>query len=225
MDELEALRIKYREQQEILDKLNNDFKESNKLKSDNENQLLEKFGILLNEKKLKIRNQQKLLAGATVDPQKVEAMQATRARTPRTVGTSRSGKRKVGKEAQADSSDDSDDAFERMNVDNDQHEDDVTDDESDHPEVQTPERSDDETVSEGEADALPSTSRLPMRKNIIPDDSDEEMQPAPRSTETPKIAELPPKRELPFTKKAAPVPAPKPTNDGSETESGSDDEL
>ncbi|KAB8301204.1 hypothetical protein EYC80_003095 [Monilinia laxa] len=223
--ELEALRIKYREQQETLDKLNKDFKESNKLKSDNENQLLEKFSILLNEKKLKIRNQQKLLAGATVDPEKIEAMQAIRARKPRTVGASRSGKRKVGKEAQAESSDDSDDAFEKMDVDNNQHEDDVTEDESDHPEVQTPERSDDETASESEGDAPSPASQLPVRKIIIDDNSDKEMQPAPGLTEATKIAGLPPKRELSFAQKAAPVPAPKPTNDGSETESGSDDEL
>ncbi|RAL66369.1 hypothetical protein DID88_006038 [Monilinia fructigena] len=194
----------YREQQETLDKLNKDFKESSKLKSENENRLLEKFGILLNEKKLKIRNQQKLLAGATVDPKKIEAMQATRARKPRTVGASRSGKRKVGKEAQAESSDDSDDASSRST---------------------TPERSDDETASESEEDAPPPAPRLPVRKNMIDDNSDGEMQPAPRLTEATKIADLPPKRQLPFAQKAASVHAPKPTNDRSETESGSNDEL
>ncbi|QSZ33714.1 hypothetical protein DSL72_005285 [Monilinia vaccinii-corymbosi] len=215
--ELEALRVQYREQQEILDKLNEDFKESNKLKYEDGNQLLEKFGLLVNEKKLKIRNQQRLLAGAKVDPEKVEAVLATRPRKPRTTGASRSGKRKAGKEAQVESPDDSDDGFEKMHVDKNQHED---SDESGHPEVQTPERSDDETASEEEAD--PPMSRLPIRKNVTHEDSDEEMQAAPKAT---KIAELPPKRELPFAKKVASVPAPQPTNDGSETESGLDDEL
>ncbi|ESZ90986.1 hypothetical protein SBOR_8620 [Sclerotinia borealis F-4128] len=223
-DELEALRIKYREQQESLNKINENFKELNKLKVDHENQLLEKFTLLLNEKKLKIRDQQRLLAGAKVDTEKVEAMQATRSGKSRSAGASRSGKRKAGKEVQDESSDDSDDAFEKMDVDKDQHEDD-TGDESNKPEVQTPERSDDETASEDEMDAPLPKSRLPVKKNVIHEESDEEMQSAPKPTETTKIAELPPKRELPFAKKPAPVPAPKPTNDGSETESGSDDEL
>ncbi|KAI9647219.1 hypothetical protein NHQ30_003602 [Ciborinia camelliae] len=222
-DELEALRIKYKEQRETLDKLNAKFNELNKLRVDNENEFLEKFGLLLNEKKLKIKDQQRLLAGAKVDPEKVEALQASRSGKPRAAGTSRSGKRKAGKEVQTESSDDSDDAFEKMDVDKNQDEDDDTVDESDQPEIQTPDPSDDETASEDEADAPPPMSRLPTRKNVVHEDSDEETQPAPKPTETAKIAELPPKRVLPFAKKPAPVPAFKPADDGSETES--DDEL
>lgn len=225
---MEALRIKYREQQEALDKLNGNFRELNQLKDDHEIQLLEKFNLLLNEKKLKVKNQQTLLAGAKVDPEKLEAMQATRPGKPRAAGTSRSGKRKAGKQAQAVSSDDSDDAFEKMDVDKNQDEDDTAD-ESDSKQIQTPERSDEETASEDEADAPQPQSRLPVRKNVVQDESDEEMQlqPATKPTKTTKINELPPKRELPFARKSAPaaVPAPKPANDGSETESGSDDEL
>lgn len=41
-------------------------------KSQHENQLLANFAQLLNEKKLKIRNQQRLLASATADPTKGE---------------------------------------------------------------------------------------------------------------------------------------------------------
>ncbi|KAF7872479.1 hypothetical protein EAF04_003400 [Stromatinia cepivora] len=221
-DELEALRIKYSEQQETLEKLNENFRELNKRKSDHENQLLEKFSLMFNEKKLKVRDQQRLLAGAKVDPEKVEAVQNTRSGKPRTACASRSGKRKAGKEVQAESSD-SDDAFEKMDVDKNQDENDTAD-ESDQPEIQTPEHSDEETAAEDEEAPHPK-SHHPKSKYIVQDESDEEMQPAPKPTETTKVAELPAKRELPFAKKSAPVPAPEPANGGSETESGSDDEL
>jgi hypothetical protein len=39
-------------------------------KTQHENQLVANFAQLLNEKKLKIRNQQRLLASATADPTK-----------------------------------------------------------------------------------------------------------------------------------------------------------
>ncbi|KAK6606089.1 mitotic apparatus protein p62 [Botrytis cinerea] len=210
-DELETLRTKYREQQKMLDGFNETFREVNKTKSDYEIQLLEKFSLLQNEKKLKIRDQQTLLASAKVDPEN----------SIQTAGASRTGKRKAGKEVQAESSD-SDDAFEKMDIDKKQQEDDTAD-ESDQQKIQTPDRSDEET--EDEADASQSKPQRRKGTNIVQDDSDEEMQTAPKPTETTKIAELPAKRELPFAKKAAPVPAPKPADDGSETESGSDDEL
>lgn len=222
-DELEALQIKYKEQQEMLNKLDREFKKLGELKTENEDQLSENLVLLLNEKKLKIRNQQRLLAGAKVDADKVNAVQASRSGKLRVTGASRSGKRKAAKEAQAESSD-SDGAFEKMDIDENQDEDDTAD-ESDRPEMQTPGPSDDETASEDKADVAPTASRLAVRKNVLQEESDEEMQPAPKPTEPSQLAELPRRRELPFTKKAAPLSAPKLTNDGSETESGSDDEL
>ncbi|CAD6443698.1 680875d3-d2be-4550-8ca9-1f074c87d50a [Sclerotinia trifoliorum] len=221
-DELEALRIKYSEQQETLKKLNENFRELTKRKSDHENQLLGKFSLMFNEKKLKVRDQQRLLAGAKVDPDKVEAVQNIRSGKSRTAGASRSGKRKAAKEVQPGSSD-SDDAFEKMDVDQSQDENDIAD-ESDQPKIQTPDQSDEETDTEDEQAPHPE-SHQSVSKYVVQDKSDEEMQTAPRPTETTKIAELPAKRELPFEKKSAPVPASKPANDGSETESGSDDEL
>ncbi|APA05609.1 hypothetical protein SS1G_02074 [Sclerotinia sclerotiorum 1980 UF-70] len=221
-DELEALRIKYGEQQETLKKLNENFRELNKQKSDHENQLLEKFSLMFNEKKLKVRDQQRLLAGAKVDPEKVEALQNKRSGKPRTEGALRSGKRKAGKEVQLESSD-SDDAFEKMDVDQGQDENDTAD-ESGQPEIQTPDQSDEETDTEDEEAPHPK-SHHSVSKYVVQNESDEEMQTAPKPTETKKIAELSAKTELPFAKKSAPVPASKPANDGSETESGSDDEL
>ncbi|TGO60630.1 hypothetical protein BOTNAR_0142g00010 [Botryotinia narcissicola] len=125
-DELEALHTKYREQQKMLDGLNETFREVNKTKSDYEIQLLDKLSLLQNEKKLKIRDQQTLLASAKVDPAKIDIVRATRSGRLRTAGASRTGKRKAGKGVQAESSD-SDDAFEKMDVDKKQQQDDTAD--------------------------------------------------------------------------------------------------
>lgn len=82
--------------------------------------MLEKFRLLLNEKKVKIREQQKVLATAQVDPSKLAAVQAARSagsrqtdkgRVPR---GSRAGKRKA---LSAESSSDDSDGFEKMDVD------------------------------------------------------------------------------------------------------------
>ena len=48
--------------------LNSQLKDLKLAKVQHENQLIASFVQLLNEKKLKIRNQQRLLASATVDP-------------------------------------------------------------------------------------------------------------------------------------------------------------
>ena len=68
--EAQDLTDKYNEQGTILKKLNAQLEDLIKAKEDHENNLLEKFRELLNAKKLKIRDQQRLLAGAKVDPNK-----------------------------------------------------------------------------------------------------------------------------------------------------------
>ena len=60
-------------------RLNESLAELVKLKAEEENSLLEKFSLLLNEKKLKIRDQQRLLASANVDPARLEAVEEVRA--------------------------------------------------------------------------------------------------------------------------------------------------
>jgi len=56
--------------EETINKLNGQLEELINAKSEHESQLISKFVQLLNEKKLKIRNQQRLLASARVDPSK-----------------------------------------------------------------------------------------------------------------------------------------------------------
>jgi hypothetical protein len=56
--------------EDTINKLNQQLEELLHAKSQHENQLVANFVQILNEKKLKIRNQQRLLAAATVDPAK-----------------------------------------------------------------------------------------------------------------------------------------------------------
>ena len=65
---VENLSLKYDEQGKAIEKLNEQLEDLIKAKREHETSLLEKFQELLNSKKLKIRDQQRLLAGAKVDP-------------------------------------------------------------------------------------------------------------------------------------------------------------
>ena len=68
--EVQDLAHKYDEQGDMVKKLNAQLEDLIKAKEEHEDALLEKFRELLNAKKLKIRDQQRLLAGAKVDPNK-----------------------------------------------------------------------------------------------------------------------------------------------------------
>lgn len=189
-----------------------------RLKTDNESQLLEKFSLLLNEKKLKIRDQQRLLACSNVDPAKLAEVEASRASgSSRSPGLSRKGKRK------ADENDDegSDDGFEKMEVDEQAAED------SDQEQAQTPEDTADEASDD---DALEPTPAASNGKG-----KDKETTENTSGKPSTSVGVLPPKRDLPFGRKQATASeteplastsksAPAPADEGSETESD-DDEL
>lgn len=63
------LQAKYEEQGDIIKNLRTQLDDFTKAKKNHEDALLEKFRELLNTKKLKIRNQQRLLATAKVNPE------------------------------------------------------------------------------------------------------------------------------------------------------------
>jgi uncharacterized coiled-coil protein SlyX len=65
VDELEA---QLAEQKQMVDKLNAQVKSLGEAKQEHEDALLQKFSELLNSKKLKIRDQQRLLSTAKIDP-------------------------------------------------------------------------------------------------------------------------------------------------------------
>ena len=69
-DKIQSLNVKYEEQGNMIQKLNQQLEDLVEAKKDHETLLLEKFQQLLNAKKMKIRDQQRLLAGAIVNPEK-----------------------------------------------------------------------------------------------------------------------------------------------------------
>ncbi|TKW53385.1 hypothetical protein CTA1_11556 [Colletotrichum tanaceti] len=182
-------------------------------KEADESELLEKFRDLLNEKKVKIRQQQKLLASASVEPAQLAQVQSS----PQAAGKghaaakSRPAKRKAAPAPVNDDSS-SDEGFEKMDVDlatepaseGSDQERDTTEDEE-------------ETASEDDEEnnqTAPTSAK--QLKSAGASQSNKEKAPAAKK-------EAPPaKRELPFARK---MPGPKspPPPAGSETES--DDEL
>lgn len=94
--EVQDLSSRYDEQTKKMDKLNNQLEDLIKAKKDHEDSLLKSFSELLNTKKLKIRDQQRLLASAKVDPTQAAKVQIARSISkPRAATASRIRKRKA----------------------------------------------------------------------------------------------------------------------------------
>lgn len=231
-NELASFKSKFREQQETISKLNAQLEELIAAKATHETELLEKFRDLLNEKKAKIRDQQRLLATAKVDPKKLAAVQASRKSSKGAAAApSRTGKRKAENGSQIDEDDeDVDIGFEKMDVDVDQ----VPND-SDQQDIETPDGDETETADEDDGDIIPqakppaantrqagnskgkaaagkSTNNNSSGINI---EQDQDMEDNPPKT--------PPRRELPFARKKDPQAKPPVQND--EETASEDDEL
>ncbi|KAL2882414.1 hypothetical protein SGCOL_002154 [Colletotrichum sp. CLE4] len=182
-------------------------------KEADESELLEKFRDLLNEKKVKIRQQQKLLASASVEPERLAQVQQSSQAAVRghAAAKSRPGKRKTAL-APVEDADSSEESEGKMDIDEVKEQAaDLSDQQRDTTEDE------DETASEDddEEPAAPAPSKH-TRSQVSP-------PPKPKAAAAPAKKEAPPaKRDLPFArKKAAPKAPPPPA--GSETES--DDEL
>jgi hypothetical protein len=216
---LKEVRGALKDRDEEIAKLKESLEELVKLKNENEAQLLEKFSLLLNEKKLKIRDQQRLLSTSNVDPTKLEEVEQSRlAIRAHSAGPSRKGKRKAGEDTE--NSDDESDGFEKMDVDKEVPNEVPNDSEEDR---QTPDESTaDEASDDDEPPAAPPT-RKPANDTKMSSNNSAPDWKASSSTAPPEQIAPPPKRELPFAKKPAVSAKPAPV-DGSETESD-DDEL
>ncbi|GAB1313046.1 Mitotic apparatus protein p62 [Madurella fahalii] len=209
--------------------LRNQLDELTRSKKERESEMLEKFCGLLNEKKVKIREQQRLLSTAQVDPSRIAAARAAQAAQPKREevhkpAASRRTKRKALEDASGGgSSSDSDDGFEKtaadkMDIDQKAEPAEEPKGSSESEDRQTTD--DNATGSEpDEEEALPPSP---------PPKSRQQREPAPkgratRASQTAKgkdVAIHPPKRNL---RKTTPKPASPPPAGGSETES--DDEL
>ena len=136
-NEISSLEIKYREAEETITKLNAQLEDLITAKNEHDDQLIAKFAKLLNEKKLKIRNQQRLLATSNVNEAKrkywysstasyssaaltllntvAQLEAANEGKIPRKPNASRKSKRKAEEAPPTDS--ESDDAFDTMDID------------------------------------------------------------------------------------------------------------
>jgi anion-transporting ArsA/GET3 family ATPase len=207
--ELASQRKALQEKDDEVKKLEANYEELVNLKNSHENELLEKFSLLLNEKKLKIRDQQRLLASSNVDPAKLAAVEEDRSERHHSAVPSRKGKRKAGLEIQ--SHEEESDGFENMDVDE-------APNESEQEQPQTPPPEDESTADEASEDEAPVATHTRGNGNLraTPAEASSSKAPPP-----PVEAAVPPKRELPFQKKPAAKPAP--VLEGSETESDNDE--
>jgi len=171
---------------------------------------LKKFAALLNSKKLKIRDQQRLLAHAKIDPKAAADVQQKRSKPGREAGISRTAKRKASESANGSETDGDEPAFKTDKV-----EDRITDLGEDEP--STSERSDhgdtedEETDDEGFAPApmaSQATRKGASQKNKGSRSGSREIA-APTAEEL-AAQQPPPRRELPFARKTDPNPASQP---------------
>ena len=210
---LAGLQEQLKEKDDKVKGLNDKLEELVTAKQAYEDELVEKFSILLNEKKLKIRYQQRLLSGARVDPQKLQEVDQVRvddkASPP---GPSRKRKRKAAVKDETD--DETDDGFDKMEVDAEVRvEPEVDSNSGPEDERQT----EDESTANENSDDEPPAKQLPTRNTNVARASGSGVSANQEVT-------IPPKRDLPFAKKpAAPAKLVTPIVEGSETES--DDEL
>ncbi|KAB5585967.1 hypothetical protein GE09DRAFT_1210557 [Coniochaeta sp. 2T2.1] len=224
-DDLRSVTSKAKDLEDAVKELKDQLEELIAAKKADESELLEKFRDLLNEKKVKIREQQRLLLSNNVDAEDIGAVPSPR-RVARQTGKghtpkpSRTSKRKAAEPEPEeepvrvpDEEDEDDDDMEKMEVDKRHGEEDSEEDRA------TDAGDGEETASEDDDDDEPVRATRKGGKNIDRPPAANTRHASQRKVETP-----PPPRTLPFNqRKAAAKPPPEPEPEGSETES--DDEL
>lgn len=209
-----GLQDKYRVAEDTIQKLNEQLKELTRAKGQHENQLMAISAQLLNEKKLKVRNQQRLLASATADAAKgkvkffgswvadlrsetdtvvpVLEIQAARGKTRGAAEPSRVVKRHSRETDGTD--EDTDEGFEQMDVDHKMVGDgSLVDQDTDDGERSTPQplEEDENTATDNELDASTEAATPAARLDQAASST--------RSSHPDEIA--PPRRELPFARR------------------------
>ncbi|TKA81753.1 hypothetical protein B0A55_01145 [Friedmanniomyces simplex] len=234
-EQLDTLQASVGSQQEQVAKLNRQLDDLVKVKREHEDELLKKCAALLNAKKLKIRDQQRLLAGAKVDPKAAAAVSGFRngAGSSRKAGDSRKGKRKAhgAGNVEPDEASEDDVAMEEGRLDDDLRHGRETPQQT---EVDTTEGEDED---EDGFDAAPPASLAGGRGVGGKGKANETARQQERSGSTAKPVDdtgsPPPRRELPFAQKRAneeveakiPEPKAKPVAIPEDEDEETDDEL
>ncbi|OJJ54001.1 hypothetical protein ASPSYDRAFT_82264 [Aspergillus sydowii CBS 593.65] len=186
---------RFRTAEDTITLLNKQLEEFISLKTEHDQQLISDFAQLLNEKKLKIRNQQRLLASAQVDPEKISTMQrATVTDDPRPNVKERRPKRPA--ETTPDESD-GDGGFEKMHTDElKQQVGNVADEETDDEGTSTPQPFEDDDNATSDDEDLVSSAKGPQQRNRRSQGLHEQA-----------VAKSPPpRRELPFLNRTGEKP-------------------
>ncbi|KAF3396020.1 hypothetical protein F1880_007360 [Penicillium rolfsii] len=225
-----TLTDRYRDTEDTIAKLTQQLADLMQAKAQHENQMVANFAQLLNEKKLKIRNQQRLLASATVDPAKMAEIQAASSKPHRASSSQPFTKRRAA-DTLADE-DESDDGFEQMDVDRDRAaagpEPAYAQETEDEEERSTPQPLEDEeegNTTTDDEDEAPVTSQRSVPERTKVNASQRQAQPK-------EAAPPPPRRELPFTRRGPAAQAqaraqgqqPEPEAAGEETAGETDDD-
>lgn len=218
-EEVASLKAKYQSSSETLAKLNTQLEDLIKAKKEHEEELIGKLVALLNEKKLKVRNQQRLLASAKIDPKKAKELETSAQGRGRQAGASSRSKRKAIQQATEVGS--SDDDFERMDIDPSRPDGQADEQEQSEDEV-TPSPTEDE---EDDNEGLPLRTR--SREGTL-------REPAADAEDTPQTSSPPPPRDLPFGRRTAGKAkepqeqrkraGPEPAQEDAETEGETDDD-
>ncbi|EAA66843.1 hypothetical protein AN9412.2 [Aspergillus nidulans FGSC A4] len=198
-----SLLDRFRTAESTIKLLNKQLEEFISSKNQHEQQLFSGIVQLLNEKKLKIRNQQRLLASAKVDPERLSKVQAaafTDNSRPKPKGA-KGGRQKRPAATLADES--SDDGFEKMSVEDCENVSQGADEETADEGRSTPEPLEDEsgtTAAAADDDVVESALSTSRSQR---GDSGSQGPLAQATANSP-----PPRRELPFAKKTEKDPGP-----------------
>ncbi|KAI0442811.1 hypothetical protein F4803DRAFT_343739 [Xylaria telfairii] len=244
-DELETATAKIESLEHTINELKAQLDDFITTKEEDETQMLEKFRDLLNEKKLKIRQQHRLLAAAKVDPKKLANIGGdSNQDTHHNAGPSRSNKRKASiKEEEAES----DDGLDKMDVDNQDGDDDAGADArpesgSDMDGNQQLSTDSDATASDPDTDDGPPTRAATRR--FLKEESPPSRITKPKASASKQTArssrgtraaaasdsgdednEPPHSSTLPFMRTKQKAPSPKPVDDDETQSDDDDDEL
>ncbi|KAF2855352.1 hypothetical protein T440DRAFT_210047 [Plenodomus tracheiphilus IPT5] len=194
LKQLADLTTRVNSEKSTIVKLNAQLQDFIKTKNEAETAMLQQFMQLLNEKKRKIRDQSRILAGAKVDVDTASTVRASRTTTKsRKPVASRSSKRKApAQTAEPDLKPESD--SDQMEID--QAKEQEQDDEEVPPPT-TPDRSDDETESEGEVSAPPRT-REKSSETVQSSSVAQTKKDAGDAGDAAESGGVPPPRSLPF---------------------------
>lgn len=215
-EEVALLRTKAAGDQDTIRALQSQLEDLVRAKNDHEEQLISKFALLLNEKKLMIRNQQRILGTAKHDKEKLARLRLSLGGTRKQTTTSASRKRRAETDLSVNASEDEEsDGFETMDVDHMPNA------------VGADARSSRETTSETETASEDEGSLGQHATSTLAAESQTSKQSAQMTSASP-----PQPRTLPFTKKPAQGPAvaskpklPEAPLDSDEETASDDDEL